>query len=69
MAPGVFAGVAVSYTHSNVNEHSTSSGTVDTGRVMAYSGGLVGSALWGATIGDNAAMQGPRKPFSVFAIK
>ncbi len=49
--PDVFAGLAAGYTHSNVQEHSTSSGNIDTGRVMAYGGGLVGTAWWSASAG------------------
>jgi fibronectin-binding autotransporter adhesin len=49
--PGIYAGVAGGYAHSDVNEHSTSSGTIDNGRIMLYGGGLVGSAVWSATAG------------------
>jgi fibronectin-binding autotransporter adhesin len=51
VAPGVIAGLAAGYTRSNVNEHSTSSGDVNTARVMAYGGGPLGTGLWSATVG------------------
>jgi fibronectin-binding autotransporter adhesin len=46
-----YLGAAAGYIHSDVHEHSTSSGEVDTGRVMAYGGGWAGPALWSATAG------------------
>jgi len=51
IAPRVIAGLAAGYTRSNVNEHSTSSGDIDTARVMTYGGGTAGSGLWSATVG------------------
>jgi outer membrane autotransporter protein len=47
----VVAGIAAGYTHTDVQEQSTSSGAVDTGRVLLYGGGRAGSALWSATAG------------------
>jgi fibronectin-binding autotransporter adhesin len=49
--PDVFAGIAGGYTHSDVNDHSSSTGSVDTGRVLLYGGGLVGPAWWSTTAG------------------
>ncbi len=51
VAPDAIAGIAVGYTHGDVDEHSSSSGDVNTGRIMIYGGGVVGNAVWSATAG------------------
>src|SRR5262249_4760407 len=39
------------YLHSDVQEHSTGSGDINTGRFMIYGGGWAGPTLWTATAG------------------
>lgn len=51
LSPTVFVGIAGSYVHSDVNDRSSGTGGIDNGRVMAYGGGLLGSAIWSATAG------------------
>jgi fibronectin-binding autotransporter adhesin len=50
LSPGLFAGVAGGYTHSNLQQTATS-GAIDTGRLFAYGGGRLGRAYWGAAAG------------------
>jgi len=47
----LYLGAAAGYIHTGVQEHSTSSGDTDTGRLMVYGGGWAGPALWTATAG------------------
>jgi fibronectin-binding autotransporter adhesin len=51
LLPGLIVGIAGGYTHSDVNEHAPASSAADTGRIMAYGGGLLGEAVWAATAG------------------
>ena len=51
VAPDLYLGAAAGYIHTDVQEHSTSSGDNGTGRFMAYGGGWAGPALWTATAG------------------
>jgi outer membrane autotransporter protein len=47
----VYLGIAGGYLHSNIDEHSTSSGTEGSARVALYGGALVGSSLFTGTAG------------------
>src|SRR5581483_9045637 len=49
--PEVYFGIAGGYQHSEVSEHSTSSGTLDTARVALYGGGRWGASLLSGTAG------------------
>jgi outer membrane autotransporter protein len=50
IAPDLYAGIAGGYNHSDITV-SPSTGTVDTGRVLVYGGGLLGPGFWSATAG------------------
>jgi fibronectin-binding autotransporter adhesin len=51
VAPSTYLGVAAGYLHSNIDEHSTSTGRADTGRVALYGGTQLDANLFAATIG------------------
>jgi outer membrane autotransporter protein len=51
VADNVYLGVAGGYLHSNIDEHSTSSGTEGSTRVALYGGALVGPGLFTGTAG------------------
>ena len=51
VAPDLYLGLAGGYLHSDVDEHSTSSGTLDSARVAAYGGGWWGANLFTGTAG------------------
>jgi outer membrane autotransporter protein len=50
IAPGLYAGVAAGYTHSDINESPTN-GNVDTAHVLVYGGGALAIGYWSATAG------------------
>jgi fibronectin-binding autotransporter adhesin len=47
----IYVGVAGGYLHSNIDEHSTSSGTESSARFAVYGGALLGPSLLTATAG------------------
>jgi outer membrane autotransporter protein len=51
VAPNIYLGVAGGYLHSNIDEHSTSSGTDESARFNVYGGMLAGPSLFSATAG------------------
>jgi outer membrane autotransporter protein len=51
VAPNLYLGVAGGYLHSNIDEHSTSSGTEESARFNVYGGLLAGPSLFSATAG------------------
>jgi fibronectin-binding autotransporter adhesin len=51
VAPNVYLGLAGGYLHSDIDEHSTSSGTESSARIAAYGGMLVGANLFTVTAG------------------
>jgi fibronectin-binding autotransporter adhesin len=51
VAPNLWLGLAAGYLHSDISERSTSSGTVESGRVALYGAGLVGPSRLMATLG------------------
>jgi outer membrane autotransporter protein len=51
VGPDLYFGAAAGYIHTDVQEHSTSSGDTGTGRFIVYGGGWAGPALWTAAAG------------------
>ncbi|HXC27377.1 MAG TPA: autotransporter outer membrane beta-barrel domain-containing protein [Stellaceae bacterium] len=51
VTPNIYLGVAGGYLHSDIDEHSTSSGTEESARFNVYGGMLAGPSLFSATAG------------------
>jgi outer membrane autotransporter protein len=51
VAENIYLGIAVSYLHSNIDEHSTSRGSGSSARLALYGGTSVGPSLLTATVG------------------
>jgi fibronectin-binding autotransporter adhesin len=62
--PNTYLGVAGGYTRSDVNEHGTSTGSVDTMRLNAYGGTLAGASLVTGTLGYAHDWIGTERPIT-----
>jgi outer membrane autotransporter protein len=66
--PDTYLGLAGGYTHADIDEHSTSTGAVDTARVNVYGGTLWGASLLTATAGYAHDWIGTERPVAMIGV-